>query len=484
MARENQGLQIALIVLVMLTIILGVTSFIFFRQYEEASQKYDDEQKKAFDSGQASKNLADECTELKRLMGFASDQTEMKLDQITPEFDRDMETYCGINFPKEKRTYHDVLAYLYQTIQDKNSELDEVKANLQKLNDKYEVREASKDPQIKQFEERAETAEANLATVTATAKTDRTNITNAQEALQKERDKDRTQAAAKLTAMEKQRDKVVGDLDTQRMLNTRLADEIVVLTKPTFETPDGEVRFVDQHKGTVYINLGWGDSLARQTTFSVYPADVSNLAKATVKADIEVTEVLAEHLAEARITKDVATDPIMPGDKINTPLWSPGEKKHFALTGFMDLDEDGKSDQQTVRNLIASNGGVVDCWPDETGKIHGQMTFDTRYLVLGADPSEVRGVDAKNQSALIKAHTKMTKDAEKLGIQKITLGELLQQMGWVNQAPVVTFGRGANPKDFRAKPPGGVNPVSSGNVSELFQPRRPPAPKPRSGGAY
>ena len=31
MARENQGLQIALIVFVMLTIILGVTTYLFFR---------------------------------------------------------------------------------------------------------------------------------------------------------------------------------------------------------------------------------------------------------------------------------------------------------------------------------------------------------------------------------------------------------------------------------------------------------------------
>ena len=39
MARENQGLQVALIIFFMLTIILGVTTFIFFRQYEEADKK-------------------------------------------------------------------------------------------------------------------------------------------------------------------------------------------------------------------------------------------------------------------------------------------------------------------------------------------------------------------------------------------------------------------------------------------------------------
>ena len=41
MARESQGLQIALIVLVMLTIIFGVTSFLFWKQYDNQCEKLD-----------------------------------------------------------------------------------------------------------------------------------------------------------------------------------------------------------------------------------------------------------------------------------------------------------------------------------------------------------------------------------------------------------------------------------------------------------
>ena len=39
MARENQGLQIALIIFVMLTIILGVTTYLFFRQLRRGRQQ-------------------------------------------------------------------------------------------------------------------------------------------------------------------------------------------------------------------------------------------------------------------------------------------------------------------------------------------------------------------------------------------------------------------------------------------------------------
>ena len=81
MARENQGLQIALIVFVMLTLILGVTTYLFFRQYEEATLR---ETTKANQLTTATKLAADnesDVKELKRLIfGTAK---EGKADAIT-----------------------------------------------------------------------------------------------------------------------------------------------------------------------------------------------------------------------------------------------------------------------------------------------------------------------------------------------------------------------------------------------------------------
>jgi len=56
-------------------------------------------------------------------------------------------------------------------------------------------------------------------------------------------------------------------------------------------------------------------------------------------------------------------------------------------------------------------------------------------------------------------------------------------MGWKNQTPVVRYGRGANPKDFKPVPREGVNRPSSGNVSDLFRERHPPKASP-TGGAF
>jgi len=234
--------------------------------------------------------------------------------------------------------------------------------------------------------------------------------------------------------------------------------------------PNGEITWVNQRNNTVWINLGKADALRRQITFSVYPADLTNLTIKGKKASIEVTQILGDHLAEARVLEDDVANPITPGDKIYTPLWSPGEKRRFALAGIMDLDGDGKSDLQTVMNLIAVNGGVVDCYIADSGpnknKMVGRITVNTNCLILGDAPTE-------GNADQIPAFSKITDDAKQLRLPIIQLGDMLQRMGWKNLTPVVRFGRGANPNDFRAKPDEGFQRKSTGNVSGIYQKRDP-----------
>ena len=153
----------------------------------------------------------------------------------------------------------------------------------------------------------------------------------------------------------------------------------------------------------------------------------------------------------------------------------------------MDIDNDQKSDQHIVRNLITTNGGMVDSWIDEkTGDRRGKITFDTRYLVLGKAPeASATGASGENDRKAAKAYSRMIDKAKEHGIQMIKLDDLLQRMGWKNQTPVIKFGRGANPNDFLPKPPDGGSKVSTGTVSDLFKPRRPPTGgSSKRGGAY
>ncbi len=104
----------------------------------------------------------------------------------------------------------------------------------------------------------------------------------------------------------------------------------------------------------------------------------------------------------------------MAGDKVFTPLWSPGQQNHFALTGIMNLDGDGRNQLSVVRGLINQNGGMVDCELDEQGHKQGQITADTRFIVVGDAPD-------KSSHEFMKNHGDILRDAERYQVHKLTL---------------------------------------------------------------
>jgi hypothetical protein len=468
MARENQGLHFALIIFVMLTIVLGVTTFMFFRNYEEAERKAAEASKEANEKMSAARLTQEENNELKRLMGF---DATMDLQAVNENYAKDMQTYAA-NFPEENRFYSPVLAYLHTVIQEKNQQLAEADTTIQELKDHNAAREREKDPQIEQFQTAAAKAREDLSAeqekfeaARAELTEDKNELAAAMQKARKEADVALSDVQQKLETRQKQ---IRGLQEATITMKSKLED----VQKETFEIAHGEIRWVNQRNGTVWINLGQADALGRQTTFSVYPADTTDVSRQGKKGSIEVIQILGDHLAEARIIEDDVSDPIMPGDKIHTPVWNPGEARRFALVPFMDIDGDGESEQDVVRNIITMNGGVIDAEVVETSggaERRGKMTINTRYLVRGEPPTD------KSNQELIKEVSRIVDEAEKLGVETISYKKLLHRMGWKNTAPVTQYGSGANPNDFRPVPPEGGVRTSSGNVSEIFKPRRPRA---------
>ena len=473
MARENQDLQIALIVSVMLTIILGVATFLCYRKYTDTEKSLQaaltDASKKSSDADKA----RDEVNRLKK--DFIGVPDTERIEDLSAQFGEDMKKYGGA-YSQESQFYRPLVEKMFQTIQDKNKELVDTKDENQRLTAKYESREAGKDAQLKEFADKVNGMAQDLKAREETFSKERTQITDDQNKIREQLKTAQKDAAAEKSTLEAKNQETGSQLKKTQDVAKDLREKNTQLTRGTMDVPDGEISRINQRTGTVWIDLGKVDNLNPLVTFSVYPADVSNLGKGEKKASIEVTQILDDHLAEARILDDKIADPIMPGDKIYTPIWNPGDKRHFALAGFMDINGDGKNNLPLLRNLITLNGGVVDCDVDEKGKVNGEISIETRYLVLGDKPSE------KGDTTGVAAYSKIRGDAENLGIQKISLGDLLERMGYKPQAHLVNFGMGANPNDFKPKPEGGVNRVSSGNVSEIFKPREPP--RSNAGGAY
>lgn len=470
MARENQGLQIALIIFVMLTIILGVTTFLYFRWYDEERTKAATASKNESEAKTDASAKGEDVKRLKKLMGFAETDDMQTVDT---KFNEDMTTFAG-TFPEDQRYYRPLVKQLFDTINARSAEVVAVKADVQNLKDRLAVREVSKDQQIQTLDATMKKQGDDYVAERGKLKQDQKRISDDQAKIAADLNKARKDAGeaiakadAKLQEAGKRLGQVTGALEQTR-------EKLEKVTTETVDVPDGEIRWVNQRTGVVWINVGRADGLSRQMGFSVYASDATDLTKTGKKGSIQVTQLLDEHLAEARIVEDQVSNPLMPGDKIFTPLWNAGEKKHFAVTGFCDLDGDGKSDINQLRDVIAMYGGIVDAWIDDKNQVQGAITVNTRYLVTGDPPNE------RGAAAMLDAHTKLITEAKRFGIPTLPLPELLQRMGWVNQTPVIRYGTGSNPNDFKAKAPEGVR-TSTGNSID-FKPRNPP--RANNGGAF
>jgi hypothetical protein len=379
-----------------------------------------------------------------------------------------MEKY-GAAYPEESRVYNRLLEKMQKTIDERNAELTDAKAEVPKLQDEHKKNMEAKESQVSIFQAERDKAGADLATEQAKFQTDRERIVRDQAKLQADLQAARKEMNDRIVKIDdkfKDVEKKRKDLEDKNVIlieeNRGLKGEGMV------GAANGEITWVNQRNATVWINLGRADGLMRQVTFSVYPDDITKMTAEDAKGSIEVTQILGDHLAQARVLKDDISRPILPEDKIFTPVWNPGEKRHFALAGLLDVDGDGKSDLETVKNLIAINGGAVDCYVDNTGKQVGEITVNTNCVILGKQLTD------KDDARQLAANKKVLDAADRLRLPQVQLADLLQRMGWRNMSPVVRYGHGANLKDFRAQPDPDVPKKSTGSVSDVFEKRKPP----------
>jgi len=462
MARsENQGLQIALILFVLLTVALAIATFGFFQSADKQERMAKQATADSTKDKQALSQAVAEMRLLKVLLGFPEGDSL----QVVQEGAADDFTLYSDTFSDNRTNYRDALREMLRVLAEANAErqqerteLDSMKQAIVKLEaDNAAALQALRDQLAASNTQRTE-REASLAA------TD-TDHNDKRIALQAEIQ----QKADMLAQVEKETAATVKELN-ERIVAMKndfdvIEEKLDTATATTFEGSDGEIQWVSPRAGTVWINVGRGDSLPKQTTFSVWGRDENDVALTSPKAKIEVTQILDEHLAEARIIDDNIADPIMPGDKIFTPAWDPGRKQSFAIAGSVDFNGDGRSDMETLRALVQLNGGEIVAEQDAEGNVVGPgLSIHTRYLILGEAPEDA-GVGLENYTTLVNA-------ADDKGVEVIDVQKFLDFMGWKDPNQVLTFGQGGNAQET-LDPNGATRRRSSGNTSELFRRRRP-----------
>lgn len=325
MARESQGLQIALIVFVMFTIILGVTTFMFSKEYGKTKTLLADAEKKASEANSALSQAVDENMHLKAVVGHPETATLQAIDE---QYNADRETYAK-NFNNADPNYRLMCQWLFDEVQRKNAALSDEKLRVQRVTDLNTSLEAAKEQQVQQLLARAKKAEEDLAAEQAKFKQAQAQLVALNTQLQQEKDKALTEKRTVETQAEVTKASFVKEKEKDSAYIGELHRKINDMDPIVVDHPAGIITYAGRGD-TVSINLGRVDGLDRLTNFSVYARDMTDVTTAGRKGAIEVIDV-DDHSSVAQIVDEDVSNPILAGDKIFTPLWKPGERQHFAV---------------------------------------------------------------------------------------------------------------------------------------------------------
>ena len=459
-ARENQGYLIAVIILVLLVLVLALAAFLgISKAGENATSKIAVEHKLLL-----AKTLSDaqgiESNIIKALLGGfgptvaevptqidslgrlaatrgleASEQAQIqaiveRVKEIKAAYDKDMR---GNVSPEEANepTWRDTIRTLTGLIATKNKE-NRIQVNQTALSEKE-----------------AASKIANMQSTLATAQKALKDLQNELAAekrrgLEKENElKGKLDEAVAGNEAVNQRLQVVQQNSTTTIRglensialveeqNAILKTRINRYEKEVFDHPDGKIVQVASALRTVFIDLGSEDGLTNNQTFTIYDQGVTNFEKDQHKAMVEVTRV-HPFRAEARITDEDPTNPILTGDFVLTATWDPGFSVPIAIAGIFDLDGDIYDDREKLVQMIERNGGKVIAKHDDDGNIEGVIDANTRFLVVGDPPSltaDANETQKRNSTAVNVAMQQMQAMAEKNTVQVIGLQKLLNRMG-------------------------------------------------------
>ncbi len=446
------GYQVSVIILSLIVVVLGTILYMEIknsRQLQVARDKSDADRKKV----EAALTTRDtEYDDLKKLVGNQYEVHGLGEDGDTGKVHG--ATLADIQKADvAELTTKSAISKLLQQRVDLTDKLDKQRQNYETLNASFLALDAKHEKRVAIHDKARQDAEDEKMGLIKTKEElvrsmerDIAKLRGEYNELQKEVDDERAARAKEVKEAKVEHDKLV-------KINEKLTDELKKLTQSSFDVADGQIRWVDNQNGLVWINLGEADNLRKRTTFSVYTKSHHGVARGSedIKGAIEVTRIIDAHTAEARIIKDELYQPIAKGDPIFTPLWSPGRTEGFSFVGIIDLDGDGKSDRQRLHELISAAGASVDNEVDDDGKRirytkfptafveHDENTpgidVNTKFLVIGNIPDPTLAVKEEDKEKIARISNHRKKLLEEARLQGVTWVSLNDFLSWIGYQP-------------------------------------------------
>src|SRR5580704_11494193 len=439
-ANKSTGLQIALVFTVMSTIIALVVAFLQYRAAADAeagrAADRDQHTKTESELKVATSNLQN----LRQFIGFPNTDEIGKQDAEGENSVIGQLRTLMVRVAPGDLTQPTVAA----TLQRVGQELDTLQKDRTALNDKT----IDLKKQIDNLQNVYQGMVDAHTKAQQKAEADRTEAQTTKEEAVVKIEKQVNERQAKIQELQAEKDQIKSDtgkvidqnnntISKITKVNEGLRAEKDAQQKWSFEVPSGRIQLVDLDTQHVWINRGSRDNLRKGTTFSVYKQVNEGVARGLrdIKGAIEVTRVMPD-MAEARITRQRISDPIVKGDEVYTPLWAPGRKEKFAFVGLFALDNDGVNDRDVLHDLVAASGAEIVDEVDDKGARHptnGSINVGTKFLVVGKIPDtyEAKPEDKEAAQRIGELHKKMAQqEAPEHGVRVVALTDFLNYIGY------------------------------------------------------
>lgn len=456
-SSESQGKTIALVVFVVLWFGSSVAAYVFWQKWDAAFQEADKQQKAAAQAGSELSKSKANFTSLAEKMIFDKDKLapEALIAKIDTELKPDMPKNPPSNIAKALEpvtnypNYQAALKTTHDLLREFSDQIAKLDKDKKELEEQLKSARAQYSAENKKFQDLA----------AAAAKDKLTEVANF-EGVVKEKSVDIENTQRRLSATMSQL--AQASLDNKRSTdkltqeNRELRDNLTNVRRQEdqksqikFQHVDGKVvELTDGGRSTV-IDIGYAEGLLTGLTFGIYGRDRGGNPNELPKAACEIVRIIDDHRSVAKLSLEQLNNPVLPGDLLYNPVWSPGDKQGIAFVGVIHLGRGNEDESDAFKKLVEANGGKIDSYMDlATGQVKGNINVKTQWLVIGDIPEpDEKTSDTYDKSKtelfskLSKASSTMREAAKSNGVRIISLRNFLTYMGHNNPERTIPGGR-------------------------------------------
>ena len=446
-------LSIALIVFVLLTFILTITTYLFFKQRTDEQARARAAEKSAAEKQGALLTAQQETQKLREIIGAAEGSTLETIEtDLNNLFTKD---FAGFN--EEPKSYGRLVGWLRDQFRTKDQAVQSAKTDQERTKKETDQQlaaardqqkaaeqakaatEAKRQQQEQDFQTRwtgheAEQTKLQEQKETAEKRADRLEllireIASGGQYLPANRQKDFTakeSAEDRLSliyAELRERARVIDEqnrlLATLRVADRELQQTVLAATPKDdrIDGFDGRVIAVDERERSVLVSCSSTRGIRPGMILHVFEPDDERPQAGDRKGVVEVTAVEGPALLRATIRRDSTRSPILAGDGVATSLWAAGKAPEVVIVGWVNIDDSGAEDREQLADLVRRAGGrVVDA-----------VTPMTAMVVDGGKPPPERGEAGFAEEARRQSRNLAT--AKQYGVRVVGIDALLDMLG-------------------------------------------------------